>query len=143
MAYSTRDDIKSKFPEDRLIELTDDENDGSQVDARIDEAIVRADAKIDSYLRGRYTVPLVLTDPNDLIMIRDISTELAIYELYKRRGDFLLRSDKIKDRYNDAIKDLKNIQAGVQTFAGDGTPNNPKVTRTGCRVYTAERLSQY
>ena len=142
MPYSTRADVESKLSRARLVELTDDENDESQVDARIDEAIVRADTKIDSYLRGRYEVPLILTVQGEQDMIRDISTELTIWELYKRRGDFLI-SESTKERYRDAMKDLENIQKGKISFTVDASPNVPKVRRTLSKTYTAEKLNQY
>lgn len=141
--YSQKADLTSKFSEKRLRELTDDENDGSKVDERIDDAIRRADNEIDSHLRGRYAVPLDLSADEDLEFVRDISTDIAIYELYRRRGDFLLRSDKTQGRYKEAIGKLKQIKAGEITFAGDGSPNVPRTSRRNPRVYTTERLSQY
>ena len=140
MAYSTIDDLKLFFDDRKLKQLTDDEGDGTQIDARLEAAIGRADEEIDGYLGGRYSVPLSLTPLPE--MIKDISVDLAIVQLHKRRGDFLLDTKAVKARRTDALARLVNIQNGKITFTGTGEPNNSSV-KTRDQVYTPSFINQF
>jgi phage gp36-like protein len=72
-------------------------------------AIGAASAKIDSYLRSRYTLPLADWDTS----IREIAVKLSVYLAIKVRGfnparpnDELIRLD-----YEDAMRELRDIEA--------------------------------
>lgn len=142
MAYSTKLQLYKRFPEESVKQLTDDEDDDSKVDERIEDAILNADEEIDSYLRGRYIVPLSLIPLPG--MITNISIDLAIYQLYQRQGDQIISdSDSCQIRYDSAIKKLESIQNGTITFVGDGTPNLSCVRTTQNKIYTKEMLDSY
>ena len=138
MAYSTIDDLKSAFDKNLLDQLADDENDGTQVDAKIEAAIGRADVEIDGYLTGRYSVPLNPVPPK----IKTISIDLAIVELFKRRTDFILDTKSIKERKKEAINDLLLIQKGVISLTGTGEPNKARVSARE-KTYSSDFLSKY
>lgn len=82
MAYSVRDDIIDALPLDDLIALTDDDGLGMVNDAVLARAIADADSLIDAYCEGRYQLPL---NPVPAI-IRRLSVDFAIYNLYSRRA---------------------------------------------------------
>lgn len=104
--YCTLDDLKKVLPEENLIQLTDDESLGSIKEERIAEAIAQADGEIDSFIGGRYTVPLTSVPA----VIRRCSTSIATYHLYKRRVEDI--PDSRRGDYKDAIDILKSIREG-------------------------------
>ena len=95
--YSTLTDIKKLIPEDTVIQLTDDENTGAVVESRVTEAIAQADAEIDSYCGGKYSVPFT-TVPD---IVKKISVDIAIYNLYSRKVEEIpeTRADRYKMLY--------------------------------------------
>jgi phage gp36-like protein len=133
MAYSTATDLQNYLPAEQVRQLTDD-NDTDDIDLeKLNDAIRRADDLIDSYIRGRYTVPLV----NIPALIRDMSTKLASYFLFKR-SLILTLPDPIKEDYSDANNMLMKIQRGqVTPFEQQDEPvffNSNKVSGQGSSV---------
>ncbi|MCH8029077.1 MAG: DUF1320 domain-containing protein [Candidatus Dadabacteria bacterium] len=107
MAYSVQADIEKSLPTATVALLTDDVN-GTTIDvAVLNEAVADADETIDAYLRSRYTVPL---NPVPAI-IKKLSVDLAIWELYTRRPESETPED-VKTLHADALKLLKDVQAG-------------------------------
>ena len=113
MAYCTETDIKRQIDWDTVVQLTDD-NDSGVIDTDIlDRAIADADAEIDSYCGTKYDVPFS-TVP---VMIRKMSVDISIYNLYARRRG---APEDRKERYDDAISFLKDISKGIASLGGDG-----------------------
>jgi phage gp36-like protein len=139
MAYTTKAAIIAKISEATLVQLTDDEGDGSEVDSRVAAAISEAEGMIDGYLRGRWATPLAEPVPEP---IPSIATDLAIFALFERRGDFLI-SDKVIERKKRAEKKLEQIQAGTISFLGNGSPAIYATRSTLDRVFTSERMDRY
>lgn len=139
MAYTTKAAIIVKISEATLVQLTDDEGDGSEVDSRVAAAISEAEGMIDGYLRGRWATPLAEPVPEP---IPSIATDLAIFALFERRGDFLI-SDKVIERKKRAEKKLEQIQAGTISFIGNGSPAIYATRSTLDRVFTSERMDRY
>jgi phage gp36-like protein len=87
VAYSTLTTIKSLQPEKILLQLADDTGAGAFVETptpnvamqNVTSAIVDADTVIDSYLSGRYEVPVSAPVPT---IVRQISANLALCNLY-------------------------------------------------------------
>ncbi|MFH2012514.1 MAG: DUF1320 domain-containing protein [Pseudomonadota bacterium] len=105
MSYSTQDDIKKQLPEADLINLSDDDTDGVADAGVVDEAIADADAEIDSYLSGRYTLPFSPVPER----IKQLSVDIAIWNLYSRKTVL----DEVREkRYNSAISFLKMAVKG-------------------------------
>ncbi len=117
MAYSTLADLKRVLPSERLETLTDDPELGQIDEDVITEAIAQADSEIDTYLGGRYDVPLT-TVPN---IIRRCSGDIAIYILYKRLVEEI--PDARRGAYKDALRVLERINAGKLSL--------PEVTAPG------------
>lgn len=102
MAYCTLDNIKAQLDEQDIIDLTDDKDLGVIDQTIVDQAIADADAAIDSYLGEKYVVPL---NPVPDIA-RKLSVDIAVYNLYSRRGRV---TDTTEKRYDDAVKILRDV----------------------------------
>jgi phage gp36-like protein len=115
VAYCTQSDIEEQIGEEKVLQLTDDDGVGSPKAGVITKAITDADNKIDSYVGKRFTIPL--NPVPDLV--KSLSVAIAAYHLRgRRRGE-----DKaITKRYEDAIEQLKAIQAGTADFGEETEP---------------------
>jgi phage gp36-like protein len=107
MAYSTVEDLKNYLPASQLVEMTDDSDTGEIGLEKLNDVIRRADDLIDSFLRGRYPLPLT-TIPS---FIHDISTKLASYFLFKR-ALILTLPEPVKEDYENCLDILMKIQKG-------------------------------
>jgi len=126
VSYSTLDSVTKKIDQVVLIQLLNDEvRDSSVINLsdpndlvvqRFEEAASSAQAEIDPYLRGRYTLPL---SPVPEIII-DISDDITIYNCHKRRGD--IPEDRTEN-YKMAVKKLDKIGTGKMDI---GVANEPQ-----------------
>ena len=114
--YSTLTDIKKLIPEESIIQLTDDENTGAVVESRVTEAIAQADAEIDSYCGGKYSVPFTVVPD----IVKKISVDIAIYNLYSRRVEEI--PETRTDRYKNAIRQLEGISKGTISIGEAAEP---------------------
>lgn len=112
MAYCVLADIQKAIPDSIIIYCTDDAGDGSIDTDKVDEAIVRADEKIDSYLRKVVTVPLASPD-KDIILL---SVDISIYNIYSRKDADIPKVRR--DSYTNAIKTLGQIRDGIMPPPG-------------------------
>lgn len=144
MAYSVLNDLKKLIPEETLIQLTDDEGYGITNQTRIDEAIAQADAEIDSYCGGKYSVPFAAPAPD---IIKKISVDIAIYNLYSRRVEVI--PETRTERYKNAIRQLEGISKGVISIGEDPAPSAPaeggvKTNKTNDdRTFTKDKLEGF
>lgn len=114
--YSVKADILEILSLADLIQLTDDVAPVDTVDDPIVvAAISRADTRINTYLRGKHTVPFSTVPAS----VRNFSVTLAIFELYRRRVNLEI-PDVIRIDFDQVIKDLKLIQGG-QLVLDDST----------------------
>lgn len=109
MAYATQQDIIDRgVTEAELLQLVDDENSGNLAGAnpqlRVNAALDEASARIDSYCRQRYTVPL-----QSSAIVKATAVTIAIKELFARRRRV---PDDVKERYDEAIKFLMDVSKG-------------------------------
>ena len=140
MPYSILDDIKKLVPEETIVQLTDDEGVGVVNQPRVDEAIAQADAEIDSYCGGRYTVPFA-TVPD---IVKKCSIDIAIYNLYSRTVEEIPQTRA--DRYRNAIRQLEGISKGNISIGEDPPPSaasqgsqTPDITSAG-RIFSRTKL---
>ncbi len=141
MAYCTKTDLLGQIPEETLIQLTDDTGSGSEDDAAIAGAISDADAEIEAYCGENYTLPF---DPVPVI-IRKVSVDISIYNLYARRQG--APDDRAK-RYDNAVKLLRDIAAGrVSLGASAPTETSQDTveasTSAGDRIFTKTTLGGF
>jgi len=112
--YSTLNDLKTLQTEEHLLQLADDIEAGAFVTiapfnqpyVAVTQAILDADTIINSYLSGRYSVPVA--DPVPPI-IRQISVNLALCNLYYRRRELDV-PEGIAKRQKDYMKILTDIK---------------------------------
>jgi phage gp36-like protein len=142
MAYCTINDIMAVEPADSLLDLTDDEGAGSIVDSRVNAAIDAADAEIDSHLHGR-AGELPLSPVPELI--KNLSCEIAIIRLYKRRFGMNL-PEGVRERLRATEKKLADIQAGrslVNTEHREMAPSVSAIVSSPAQRFTASSLGGY
>ncbi|MBT0665763.1 DUF1320 family protein [Geobacter pelophilus] len=146
MPYCTIDDIKSKrIPEQTLIQLTDDQGLGQIDTAVVDGIISDADELIDGYIRERYELPLA----NVPGMLKTLSVDISVYNLYGRRPEFETPK-AVNDKHGVALKILMSIQkgeiklgiAGAVSPASTSSPARAKAS-TPTRIFTDDNLNRY
>lgn len=134
MAYVTIDDLTSRLPQATILDLCHDPELGGE--KKIDDPFVvenytkameDATAKVETYILPVHDVPLDEPYP---IRIIEVTTELTVYNLYKRRG-YADNNPYIND-YNDEISWLGKLSKGtVKVYFDPGTEEDK---RTSCRV---------
>lgn len=117
MNYSTVETLINKIDERLLVQYVNDEGrpaadiDLSDEDdacvIRIDQACKEVTEEIESYLRGRYKLPLSSVPS----IIQTISDDRVIYSLKKRRFRDSFSESELKI-FNDSTKQLQQIQTG-------------------------------
>ena len=144
MAYCAKADISLIMNEETLIALTDQDSPAVAVDDTVVAwAIASADNLINSYLGGSYTVPLVTVPA----LVKDISVDISIYNLYARRPENGMVPDLYVTRYKDRLKDLDKIADGTLSFPDllTGTPAGSYKTNksTDDRIFSKSVLDCY
>lgn len=139
MAYCTKADILEQLDEEVLIQLTDDIDAGAVDDDKVTRAIADADAEIDGYCGTRYGIPF---DPVPA-MIRKLSVDISIHNLYARRR--AAPEDRQK-RYDNAIRFLRDVSKGMISLGADApTPESdggPEASTTKSdRVFSTGKTS--
>lgn len=106
MAYCSLQDLTDRYGERMLVALSDrGELASTEPDAALfDRAIGDAAAAIDAYLAARYALPLASTPA----IVRDIALRIAIYNAHGQTV-----SEKVKDDYKEALRQLQQISAGT------------------------------
>lgn len=145
MAYCSLNDLYQICPETDIIQLTDDESLGEVVTSIVEDCIEYADTLINSYLSGKYTVPLS-TVPD---LVKQLSIDLSVFRLYSRRLS-LQMPEGLTARYNEAIRLLRDIQAGrmdlpdantEEVLSGDGFYRTNKTSDN--RVFNSTLLDTF
>lgn len=142
MDYITREDIEGRIPTDELTMTTDDDANSQVPDnALLDTFIADTNALINTYLRGRYTLPLTEV-PEELI-----APAVAIVR-YKLRSRTESVTQEITDGYNAAISWLKDIAAGRASLEiaeeDEPIPQRKRfATNTRTRKFGPETFAKY
>lgn len=132
MAYCTQEDLVNQIEEALLKQLTDDAGADEIDEDIVARAIADADATIDSYCQGRYSVPLSPVPEK----IRELSVDIAVYNLYSRRGRVV--PEVRKDRHQAAVRFLERVAEG-KIALGAATPA-PANTENSATVVSAPRV---
>ncbi len=106
MTYASQSDLVERYGETMLINLSDRADPPANViDAGVvTRALEDTDASINGYLSGRYQLPLQVTPS----LLRDLAQTIAVYKLHRDSV-----SDKIRQDYADALKQLALISTGT------------------------------
>ncbi len=138
MAYSAKADILEQLDEDVLVQLTDDADAGVVDDDVVTRAIADADSEIDSYCAAHYEVPFSTVPA----MVRKLSVDIAIYNLYARRKG---APEDRKARYDSAIRFLRDVSTGKASLGStepDESDGGPEATtKKSDRAFTIGRSS--
>lgn len=114
--YSTLDNLLALLPEAALIKLSNDQSGATAVDmTTIEAAIAQGDTVIDGYVGVQRQVPL---DPVPGL-IKTISANLAIFNLYRRRNQV---PEIWESQYKADVAVLVKISTGQISFGGDDKP---------------------
>ncbi len=113
MAYSNIEDIRKEINEDDLARLTGDIDGLTVNEDRITTASEKAFDVINTFLRGRFTVPLI--EPIDPI-INCISTDLTFAYLYESTYATGSVPSTIIWRKIMTLKMLKDLRSGQYTL---------------------------
>jgi phage gp36-like protein len=144
MAYTNLANLIKAVSEDRLIELTDD-NDTGVVDTDvIDDVLDQVEELISSKISGRYTTPLA--DPVPKLIV-SVANDLAIYELHKRRLN-LDMPESLEQQRKNAMKILDDIRKkalhlSANELAVTTDTSGHAGLRASDRVFDDETLSKY
>lgn len=114
MPYATAEDLLSVLSQREISALTSDTStDGATgaADDRVAEALSRASSRIDSYLAGRYSVPLT-TVPE---VVEEACLTIAKRNLLFRRS---ILDKTTEDAYRDAVTWLKDVARGDASVPG-------------------------
>lgn len=105
MSYATPEALAERIGQDVLVQATDRASPPSGVadQAVIARALADADAVIDASLAVRYRLPLAAVPA----VVTDLALAIAAYKLHRFAPD-----PKIKDDYEQALRDLREIAAG-------------------------------
>jgi len=141
MAYCTQASILDRIDEATLVTLTDEAGAGEVDDAKVAAAIADADATIDAYCQGTYTVPLSPVPPK----ITQVSIDIALYNLYSQSD--LEMPEIRKERNKEAIRFLEAAAAG-RISLGAATPvqantDNAASFDSNARIFTREKMSGF
>lgn len=130
MPYATLQDLVDRFADDELIRISDRDDTGAINADVVAVKLADADAEIDGYLAGRYTLPLT-TVPETL---RRIACDVARYHLYDNRV-----TDTVQKRYDAAIKFLEMVARG-QVQLGVDTGGTAPTVSAGPQYYQADSV---
>lgn len=140
MSYAVKQDMIDRFAESELVQLTDRSGTAVAInDTVLARALSDADAEIDGYLMGRYTLPLANTPR----MLTSVACDIARYRLYDDRV-----TEQVEKRYDDAVKLLRLIGEGKISIgpnsSTDTTPTDGGAQSFGNeRVFTSGSLADY
>jgi len=88
-------------------------------EARLADPLVHADGVIDGYVRARYPRAFVVVPE----VLKGIAHDIARYRLRAKGGQQTAMTDAIKEQYDEAMRQLRDIASGKLTLdvEGDGT----------------------
>ena len=109
MTYATLAEMITQFGEPELVQRTDRLGVGTVNTEVLDRALVDADSEIDSYLAGRYTLPLASAP---VLLVR-LAADIARYRLYDDGVPATVRQ-----RYEDSVSLLKRLANGDVLLVG-------------------------
>lgn len=141
MGYCTQDNILERIEEAVLIQLTDDVGAGAIDDDKVDAAIADADATIDAYCQGRYTIPLSPVPAK----IVQVGVDIAVYNLYSRSD--LGMPDIRSERNKEAVRFLEKVAEGKISLGADtpspaNTENDVDIDYND-RIFTRDKMSGF
>ncbi len=138
MTYATQADLEDAFGATEILQLADRDRDGVADSPVIAAVLARADSMIDSYLGGRYALPIT---PIPTVLVAT-ACDLARYWLYDDAAP-----ERVRDSYQDAVGFLKDVSAGrvllqLPAAAADASAGSPAYSAPD-PVFSSDTLAQY
>lgn len=116
MAYASLQNMVDRFGEEELASLAPHSNESFDAD-KVSLALSDAEAVIDGYIAKRYSLPVPVIPP----VVTGISCDIARYFLYTDDPQEI-----VKERYQSAIKVLKDIANGTISLPIDEGGSEPE-----------------
>jgi len=135
MPYATLTELLERLDEQTVILLSDDTLSGEVNSDAVERAFADADTEIDSYIGGRYAVPV---DPVPALLQR-LSLDLAIEGLYTRRPHVDTPEAVVRAAKN-ARSILAQIAANKAEIPGAAEADNSGTTAAGASFVAGDRL---
>ena len=111
--YCTKADMLARGWEKELIQLTDKSKLLVIDDGILSQAIADASAEIDSYLQGRYSLPLTMPVPN----LTRICCDIARYYLFETKV-----TEQVQNRYDAVSRYLVQVAKGAIKLGIEDVP---------------------
>lgn len=144
MSYAAPQDLLNRYPNRDLVQLTNEDPAAQTVDtAVLQQALDDASAEIDSYLGGRFALPL--SDPP--AVLNRLAADVAIYRLQALRP--LHDLTDARRRYDDAIAMLTRVAGGELTLGIAADDREPRIadgaerTQAPARVFSRDSLKGF
>ncbi len=103
MPYADQAALEDAFGQVEIRQLADRDRSGAADPAFVAAVLARADSLIDSYLAGRYALPISPTPP----VLTATACDLARYWLYDDAAP-----ERVREGYEDAVAWLKDVASG-------------------------------
>ena len=120
-AYATQQDMIDRFGEDEVRQLSDRAGTGSIDSSVVGQALSDASEEMDSYIGGRYQLPLNHVPP---VLVR-VCVDIARYQLYDVQAP-----DQVETRYKANLAWLTQVAKGVVRLGLDDTNVAPTPSDT-------------
>jgi phage gp36-like protein len=143
MSYAVKQDMIDRFGEAELIKLTDRDYPATPVinDTVLNAALADAEAEINSYLSGRYILPLTHTPA---VLVR-IACDIARHRLWVIDP----APEQVAKRFRDAIAFLTSVAEGTSGIGVDTALEKPTIAAGKIlvdapdQIFTTELLKGY
>ncbi|MCA0175231.1 MAG: DUF1320 domain-containing protein [Proteobacteria bacterium] len=132
--YATQADLVERFGATELAQLSNPGGGGALGAVEIDRALADASAEIDSYLAGRYALPLATVPP----VLARLAADIARYRLYDQAAPEL-----VKERYAAAVKLLVALAGGTAQLGLAATDTQPTAAAGAVAVAVRTRPPQF
>lgn len=119
--YANVQDLRDRFEEVELVQLTDTAMLGEIDSAKVAMALSDASSEIDGYLAKLYKLPINPLPP----VLRKLACDIARYRLYLNRADM---PDMVSKAYQSAIDYLKQIAKGLIALDAEGNAPSEQAT---------------
>ena len=118
-AYCTQADLEADVGAAQFLVLADRDCDGAADPGAVETAISRASEEAESYVVGRYRLPLTADQAAAL------RTHVISMALYRLAGSPATETDQLRTRYEDAVKWLTRLSEGKVSLGRPGRTPRP------------------
>lgn len=111
MTYATQADMDRYFGAAQVLIAADRDGDDSSDASVIREALDHASEEIDSYVGVKYNLPLTASPPPRVL--KRVCADIAMFRMSSNSSSM---TEAKRERYEDAVKWLKQVAAGKATL---------------------------